>query len=61
MNKKVKLRPVRKFSTELKRAIVAESEKRQFSVGELGKFHDLHSQSVYKWIYSIVELKSHHQ
>ena len=51
MPKKGRIRPVRKFSIEFKKAIVREFEKGEFSVGELCKLHDLHATNLYEWIY----------
>jgi len=57
MQKRSRLRPVRNFSIEFKKAIVKEFESGKFSVGELSKLHDLHSQNVYQWIYKYSHIK----
>lgn len=57
MRKKVKPRAVRKFSKTFKKAIVSEYSKGEFSVGELCKIHNLHSTSIYSWIYEFGDIK----
>lgn len=67
MAKKSKIREVRMFSEPFKKAVVKEYTSGNFSVGQLCKLHQLHSQNVYQWIYKysniskpekkIVELK----
>lgn len=47
----VKIRKMRRFSEELKRQIVKEFERGQFSVLQLSKLHDVHFQTIYNWIY----------
>jgi transposase-like protein len=67
MSKKAKIRTSRRFSESFKKAVVDEYTSGNFSVGQLCKMHQLHSQNVYTWIYKysniakpekvIVELK----
>jgi len=67
MSKKSRIRTVRKFSIDFKKAVVKEYISGNFSVGQLCKIHQLHNQNVYEWIYKysnitkpekvIVELK----
>lgn len=67
MSRKPKIRKSRIFSEKFKKAIVNEYTSGNFSVGQLCKIHQLHSQNVYSWIYKysnvskpekvIVELK----
>lgn len=47
----VRIRKSRVFSEDLKRKIVKEFESGEFSALQLSRLHQVHFQTIYKWIY----------